>query len=214
MLTEIIKPNKHIYTMFMLHGFSQRANSMKHYINCLDVDIRRNTKFILLQAPKRYINCYERNYYSWYNYFTSYCDKEEIINYSQVIKNTNNIKKEINKEAEILDSDYSKIFILGNSQGGCQALHTALSISKKLGGVVSFRGHVITNTSMDNPQNIFASHGKKDDTIGFNVAKKSYSTLTNHSLTLHTEKNLNHTDYSNNEINSFNKWIKTIIRSE
>jgi len=214
MITKVIKPDKHIFTMFVLHGFSEKTGNMKYFINNMDRHIRRNTKFIMLQAPKRYINCYEREYYSWYNYFTSYCDKEEIINYSDVIKNTSRIKKKIDREASILNNDYSKIFIMGSSQGACQSLHTALSISKKLGGVIAFRGHVITNTPLNNSQHIFASHGKKDDTIGFNVAKSSYDKLNKHNITFHIEDKLDHFDESKQEIKAFNKWLNNITRPE
>ena len=214
MITKVIKPDKHIFTMFVLHGFSEKISNMKYFINNMDRHIRINTKFIMLQAPKRYINCYEREYHSWYNYFTSYCDKEEIINYSDVLNNTSKIIKKIDTEASILNNDYSKIFIMGSSQGACQSLHTALSISKKLGGVIAFRGHVITNTPLDNRQNVFASHGKKDDAIGFNVAKSSYDKLHKHNLTFHIEANLDHYDESKQEMKAFNKWFKKIIHLE
>jgi predicted esterase len=210
---------KHTHTMFLLPGYSCSMRSMKYYTRNINKRLSDTIgiKFIIPQAPRRNVTCYQERAYCWYNYFTDYCDKEEIINYEHVLKMTKTLKGMVETEAkENLANDYSKIFIAGNSQGACQALHLALSISRKLGGVVSFRGHVISNTSVENKQPVWASHGEKDDAIGYKVATKGYDNLKDngYNVAFHSEKDLDHYEHSNKEFDSCGEWINNLSKSK
>ena len=82
----------------------------------------------------------------------------------------------LDKEVKRYNGDYSKLFLLGYSQGACLALGAGLSYSKKIGGVIAFKGHI--NMDIDkhvkSKQDIWATHGKGDDTIGYEVAEEYY----------------------------------------
>lgn len=215
--TIVINPKKrHTHTMLLLHGYSCTARSMTYYTRHINKYIPNNIgmKFILPQAPKRYISCYDENESAWYDYYTDHCDKEEEIEHKHVDQMDKSLQKIIKKEVkENLNNDYSKIFVGGNSQGACQGLSAALSMSEKLGGIISFRGHVISNRKPLHKQDIWASHGEKDDTISYNVAKDSYQNLVDEDFDLffHSEKNLDHCEHSNKEFESCGKWLNKKI---
>jgi len=201
----------HTHTIILLHGYSCTAQSMRSYAVNINKRLPTNIgiKYVCLQAPKRYIDCYDEKKYAWYNYFTDYCDKEEEIDLEHVKEMIQKIKEITEKETKLLNNDYSKIFIAGNSQGACQAIATGLSIEKKLGGILSFRGHYITDLPVKNKQDIWVSHGEKDDTIGFDVAKNSFDILKNRGcqVTTNYQKYLDHNDYSSYEFNFCVKWL-------
>ena len=214
---------QHTHTMFILHGYSCTARSMRYYTSNMNKRINKGQpkgnigiKYIAPQAPKRRVSCYSETVPCWYNYFTDYCDKEEIIDYSHVMNMTNVVKKMIDIEVnENLNGDYSKVFVAGNSQGACQALDIALSITKKIGGVISFRGHTLSNTPTINNQNVWASHGELDDAIGFSVAEDSYNKLSNEgfNVTFHKDKDLDHYTHSSKEFDSVSNWIRNLVES-
>jgi len=210
---KVYNENKHnTHVMFLLHGYSCDAESMEHYADMfmkqLPNDI--NMKFICPEAPIRNVSCYSERVQSWYNYYTDYCYREEKINYVHCKNITEKLKDMVNEEAEKLLFDYSKIYIVGESQGACQALDLGMSISQKLGGILSFRGHLLRQTPILNRQKIWASHGKLDDAIGFKVARNSYDKLINndYDFYFHKEKDLDHYEYSEKEIKSCISWIK------
>ena len=61
-----------------------------------------------------------------------------------------------------------KVFLVGYSQGCCQMLDAGLTYPKKLGGLIGFKGHILSYTHKYNiyDQSIWVTHGKKDDAIG------------------------------------------------
>ena len=214
MYLEIFPKNikKHTHTMFLLHGYSCTAKSMKYYAYNINKRLPPNIriKYICPQAPTRYIFCYSEKEPAWYNYYTDFCYKEEEINYTDVNNMTNELKKYIDIEAEKLDGDYKKIFIAGNSQGACQAIHLGLSIKQNIGGILSFRGHMLSKTPLDNKQFIWASHGEQDDAIGYEVAKKSYDVLDKKGYTIHFHKDkyMDHYEHNEKEFDSCCNWLK------
>ena len=202
------KPVSH--TIVMLHGYGGNINSMCYYINYLNNNLEKhfNIKYIVPQAPHRKISCYNASNNAsnnaWYDYFTDYCNKEENINNDHVETMDDKLKTIMDREVD----DYSKVYLLGYSQGACQALYTGISFPETLGGIMSFRGHIITNTPNEINQHIWAYHGKQDDIIGFNVAEKSYKKYAKHlSIDFHRDEKLDHCKNSRKEMNSCLDWL-------
>jgi predicted esterase len=210
----IYNENEHnTHVMFLLHGYSCDADSMKHYIDMFKERLPNsfNMKFICPEAPVRNVSCYSEKAPAWYNYYTDLCYKEERINYNHSRKITEKLKDRVDREAKKLSNNYNHIYILGESQGACQALDLGLSIPQKLGGIMSFRGHLLRQTPLKNKQTIWSSHGKLDDAIGFGVAQNSYKKLINndYDFYFHHENVLDHYEYSEKEIKSCIYWIKS-----
>jgi len=198
------KPVSH--TIVMLHGYSGNINSMCYYINYLNNNLEKhfNIKYIVPQAPHREISCYNTSDNAWYDYFTDICIKEETINHDHVETIADKLKTIMESEVD----DYSKVYLLGYSQGACQALYTGISFPKTLGGIMSFRGHIITNTPIEKNQHIWAYHGKQDDTIGYSVAEKSYKKYAKHlSIDFQHDEKLDHCKNSRKEMNSCLDWL-------
>ena len=204
------KDNTH--TMFLLHGYSCNSETMEHYIKFFSENLPKKIKmkYILIDAPDRNIYCYKENVPAWYNYYTDHCFKEERINYQHTREMSEQIARLINLEAGKIHNNYRNIYLLGESQGACQAIDTGLSMKPKLGGIMSFRGHLISKTPLIHKQKIWASHGMQDEDIGFCVANESYKKLkkNEYDFQFYKDPELDHYEYSNDEFKSCLAWIK------
>ena len=89
------------------------------------------------------------------------------------------ISEAIDEEAYILDKNYSKIFLLGGSQGCAMALYVALHKSEKIGGVIGICGYlmkeiVLSDCLSKKDLPILLLHSKKDELVPFKDAMESY----------------------------------------
>ena len=78
---------------------------------------------------------------------------------------------------------YNRIFLAGYSQGCCMALEAGITFPKTLGGIIGFKGHIPEMYDKTYNQSIWVTHGRYDDTIGFDVAKQSYDKFSNYDIT-------------------------------
>ena len=172
---------KYSHSFIFLHGFTMHPDEMifikKRINNILPKNI--NIKYIFPKAFMKKITCYNNEkYLAWYDYYDPNIYTEPKINESDLIKSRKRIHKLISKEKSYHNGKSNKIFVLGYSQGCCMALDAGITYPEKLGGIIGFKGHII-NYTFDSikqgvQQNIWVCHGKMDQTIGYNVAKKSY----------------------------------------
>ena len=60
------------------------------------------------------------------------------------------------------------------SQGCCMAIDAGLTYPKTIGGIIGFKGHVISKTfeSIQSKPPLWVCHGTIDKTIGYSFAKK------------------------------------------
>ena len=95
--------------------------------------------------------------------------KDDSIDINQLEDSSNRIKSLIREEAELLNNDYSKIFLSGFSQGACVSFHIGLTLEKLLGGIICFCGMPLslynTNENNKNNLNILVILGAKDPLI-------------------------------------------------
>lgn len=205
---------KYTHTIIFLHGFSMNSSDMKYYCDKFKKSFPQyNFKFVLPQAPKRSLTIYKnKKFNSWYDYLTSDCDKEPEINEKQLLEIRKKIHKLLNKEIKYI-GDPSKVFLSGISQGCCVALDAGITYNKKIGGIIGFKGHVISRSLKDfhKRQKIWVCHGKNDKTIFYNFAKKTYMKLkkNNPNIKLLSQDNVNHSVPSGiiNQMKNLNKWL-------
>lgn len=131
--------------------------------------------FRFLDPPVRPISIYNnQRYRAWYDYYTDKRTSEEDINELQLLQSRERIHRILNSFKNLND-----VYLLGYSQGCCTALDSGLTYPRKLGGIIGIKGHIPSTTfhSLQTKQPIWVTHGKKDKTIGYNVAKQSYDKL-------------------------------------
>lgn len=188
---------KYTHTIIFLHGLSMNSSDMKYYCDKFEKSFPKcNFKFVLPQAPKRSSTIYQnKRFNSWYDYLTPHCEKEPEINEKQLLQTREKIHKLLDKEIKYL-GDPSKVFLSGMSQGCCVAIDAGITYKKKIGGIIGFKGHVITRSLKDfsKRQKIWVCHGKNDKTIFYNFAKKTYMKLKkkNPDIKLLSQDNVNH----------------------
>lgn len=207
---------KYTHTIILLHGFSMNSEDMKYYKNKINKIIPDfvSIKYIIPDAPLRKSSIYNnKKYQSWYDYLTADCHKEPDININDLLETRKKIHKLIENELKY-HKDPSKIFLCGMSQGCCVAIDSGITYPHKLGGIIGFKGHVIKKSLEDfkTKQKIWISHGKKDKTIFWIFAKKTYNSLKkkNPELKLILQDNINHSVRSGIllEMQELKKWFR------
>jgi len=161
----------------ILPGFTMDNKGMESLVTKLKVYYPK-AKYIIINPPIRKITIYkQKKYRAWYDYYTNYCDKEDCINNDQLLKSRKRIQDRILKESKHID--LKNIFLIGYSQGACMATDAGLTFTKKIGGIISIKGHIPKKT-FEYPlhkQKLLASNGIADKTVGYNFATKSYHKL-------------------------------------
>ena len=171
---------KYTHSFIMLTGFTMNSSDMEYYSTYINKLIPKDVKinYIYPQPPTRKITCYDgKKFKAWFDYINELVENEDDdINPEHLLEQCKRIHSILDKEVIKYKGDYSKLFICGYSQGACVALDTSISYPKKIGGVIAFKGHI--NSDIDghrkSKQDIWATHSKGDDTIGFEVAEEYY----------------------------------------
>ena len=166
----IPKSGKHNYVFIFIHGLHDTPKKFVDLFDKNDDLFPSDFKIILPCTPVQ--NCDAHLYHepttSWFNIFTNHGKeiKDDSIDLNQLEISSNRIKDIINKEAEFLNNDYSKIFISGFSQGACITFHIGLSLEKLLGGIICICGMPLSlykiNENNKNNLDILVILGAKD----------------------------------------------------
>ena len=209
---------KYTHSVIMLTGFTMKASDMKYYAQYINKILPENIKinYIYPKPPTRKITCYDgQKYRAWFDYINEMVENEDDdINSEHLLEQCDRIHGILDKEVKRYNGDYSKLFLLGYSQGACLSLDAGLTYSKKIGGVIGFKGHI--NMDIDDhlgvKQDIWVTHGKGDDTIGFEVAEeyyKKYSKLGYDITFFKQDEKVNHDANSGirEQIKSLEPWL-------
>ena len=152
-------------------------------------------------------------YYLTDNIFT-----EEEINKDQLFKSNNKIHKLIDKEV-LYHNNPKKVFIGGYSQGCGMALTSGLTYPKEIGGIICFKGIIHKEIYLKKiyKQNIWVTNGKKDKTIGYNIANKLYNELKKNNpqinVTFLLQEKVNHGMRTGirEQMISLKKWLDKLL---
>ena len=174
-LTELSKQS-HKYTLFFLHGLGDVPDSFIDTFN-YQINLPKNFKIVLLRAPIKPITKFNNlEFPSWYDRFRDDIKKGSY-NYDDVIKTSEMVINEIEKELEII-KDSKNIFLAGFSQGGSIVLDVGLKYKKLLGGVCSMSVFLFEETYIRNKNlPVFISHGNLDQVINFNETMGIYKRI-------------------------------------
>ena len=187
---KIVNPSDvHKFTVILLHGLGSNSSSVFNDWGHL---FNNNSKLIFLQAPVKFVTCYQSKMRSWHDYFTDNSKKleEDLIDNEDL----NRTREYIHRIIEMEKVPYDSIFLWGQSQGACCAIDAALSFKCEIGGVFMSFGMLYSITPIRSRSPIFAFHGTKDSIIPYALFKKSMRRINfteNISPVEHTEWTLN-----------------------
>lgn len=172
------------YTVFWLHGLGADGDDFESVAPLLKLKKQAHIRFISPSAPVRdMMTSGERrlNTRSWYDI------SEIVLNARTDVKGIDRSAMAINQlidreiEAGIASEN---ILLMGISQGGCIALHTALCYPRKLAGVVALSTYLSTANELakkatwanaDTP--IFIAHGNLDNAVDIEYGKAAFNIL-------------------------------------
>ena len=215
----IHKTDKYEYVFIFIHGLYA---SPKTYVELFDKNqgiFPSYFKIILPCAPIQKVDVNDNKpTTSWFNISKKHGKeiKEDSIDLNQLETSSNMIKKIIKEEAELLNNDYSKIFICGFSQGACLSFHIGLTFEQLLGGIICMCGITMSNYKINeynkNNLNILVVLGAKDKFFKEEYVKKQINNV------IGIQKNLKVKVYENNahhvyddELNDIKDFILNIL---
>jgi len=166
--------------VIFLHGLGGTGANYEDLIKPI-APILPHVKFILPQAPTRFVTIYGRSAPAWYDILGA---EREIVEDDQGIKES---AKSIHN---LIDQEVSKgiasnrIILAGGSQGGALALYAGLTYPKTLGGIIAISTYLPLHQSFpafSSPSNvgtpILMCHGEADQVVRYEWGKQSYELL-------------------------------------
>ena len=217
----IPKSNKYEYVFIFMHGLFATPLNFVDKFDKFNGPLPDNFKIILPCAPIQNADFNKgKATTSWFNISAKYGGiiYEDCIDFNQLEKSSNQIKKIINEEAKLLNGKYSNIFISGFSQGACLSFHIGLGFEHLLGGIACFCGVPFSYTKINQNNkeklNIFIALGWKDEFFQLNYAKEQIKNIIgkNQNLVLKEYKSNAHQVYDN-ELDDLKKFILNKINN-
>ena len=165
----IPKSHKYKYVFIFIHGLYAKPQTYVDLFDKKDGIFPPDFKIIIPCAPVQNVDVNDgKPTTSWFNINKKHGKEihEDSIDFNQLEASSNLIIKIIREEAELLNNDYSKIFLCGFSQGACLSFHIGLTLDKILGCIVCMCGIPLSvykiNENNRKNLNIFVVLGGKD----------------------------------------------------
>ena len=154
------------YCLIWLHGLNMSVQDFFSLFLAEDlIGLLTDTKIVIPQAPKAFVNVEGREVFSWFNVIERNFAKpfDEIFDRQEITTNSKTITELIHQEAEALQGNYSRVFLGGFSGGCAMSLHVGLSLPQKLGGIIGYAGYLFEITpKLSDDRNVLVIHGHKD----------------------------------------------------
>lgn len=185
----VVEPSAaHRCTLIALHGFSSNGSEFRDKLTPqLPHWIHAHARVVYLTAPLRRITCYNDTWYrSWHDYFTNHGDRgeliEETIDAADLDAVADRIRTFILQEARLA----KPVWLIGESQGGCTALHVALR--NRVPAIVMYaQMYKSSERHLANlpPPRVWCFHGGRDTVIPWSVASRRITGALGASVTIH-----------------------------
>ena len=178
----IPKSGKYDYIFIFMHGLFGNPEEYIETFNKKDGPIPDNFKIILPRASVEFVSRLNMSTTSWFDLEGNDGDVivEEDMNVTDMDKSADRIEKIIENEVKNVNSNYSRVFIGGFSQGACMSFHIGLRFKYTLGGIVTFCGIPISKTQIKEGRenlNILSFIGGKDIYLPYNYTKPQYAKI-------------------------------------
>jgi predicted esterase len=165
--------------LILFHGFTSYNEYWNNAANIIKNEFGDDLGIIRVQAPKMQTcltgGCPTPGFYEFYGNSNEMLEDEE-----GILKMQTHVSKLLIYLHENLKVKFSKMFLMGFSQGGAVALRTGTNFRYSLGGIIAcstyfpFRENVVTVNKMIP---ILYIHGTIDKVLPFNMANCSYNYL-------------------------------------
>jgi predicted esterase len=217
--TQLIpKSGKYDYIFIFMHGLLGHPEDYIDIFNKKDGPIPDNFKIILPCASVEFVTRLNMNTTSWFDIRGKDGDviREEDMEFSDMEKNADRIEKIIENEVKNINSNYSRVFLGGFSQGACMSFHIGLRFNYTLGGIVTFCGIPVTKTQIREGRedlNIFSILGTKDIYIPLDYARSQIGIILRNFTNLNVRTYEEEHAVTNNELEDVKKYINSLISS-
>jgi phospholipase/carboxylesterase len=207
----------HKSTLIWLHGLGDSGHGHQSFAQELSFPEELGVKFIFPHAPSLPVSINGgQSMPAWYDILEMNLgrkiDEDGLEN--SAIKISELIQNEVDSGIES-----KNIILVGFSQGGAVALHTALKYPVRLGGIVCMSTYLGTNrvlSTSNTPVNknipIFWGHGRQDPVVPLSLALESIETLkkVDYDVDFH-EYDMEHSIHPK-EVIDVQEWITTQLQ--
>ncbi len=202
----VIQPTvAHSATVIFLHGLGDSGHGWAPVMRMLSRSLPF-IKFILPHAPQVSVTLNSgMRMPAWYDIF-SLDEKDEREDEAGLMQSKKVIEELIEYELKNGIGE-DRIVLGGFSQGGAMSLLTGLTITHKLGGIISLSGYLPLHRSFNSLMNpstkslpIFMGHGTADYVVQYRWGKDSHGWLKEAGCTNTTFKSYENLDHSCNDL--------------
>lgn len=162
----VLKPEGRVeYLVVMLHGIGADGENLLPLAADF-ADVIPNAYFTAPDAPEKYIiddAFVGHNGYQWFPLWGK--SLPELI--AGADKATESLKKYIDELLQKLSLDYSRLILIGFSQGCLMAVHAALALPQKCCAVVGYSGAIISESHAISKPDVCLVHGENDDVVPY-----------------------------------------------
>jgi phospholipase/carboxylesterase len=202
----------HKSTLIWMHGLGDSGHGHAPLAKELTFPEALGVKFIFPHAPSIPVTINGgMSMPAWYDILEMNLGRK--IDEAGLEASSQKISKMIEREVES-GIDSKKIILVGFSQGGAVALHTALKYPIPLGGIVCLSTYLGANsvlTSSTTPVNksipIFWGHGNLDPVVPLSLAENSIQTLRDHHYEVTFKSYEMEHSIHPQEINDLQSWL-------
>jgi phospholipase/carboxylesterase len=214
-----IEPNKKAEAVVIwLHGLGADGYDFVDAVPSLGLGQDHAVRFIFPHAPSQPVTL-NNNFVmpAWYDIVALEFDAPED---EKGIKDAQEILRKFINSVITQGIASTRIFLLGFSQGGALAIHTALRFDKPLAGVGVLSGWLPLRTSLLNEQHvananipIFMAHGSEDPLVPEKLGKHSCKLIkeAGHEVNWHSYPMAHSVCLA--ELNDIGKWIQQCLHT-
>ena len=162
--------------IIFLHGLNDTSEYFKEFFEKINFKKKNSTKLIFMRVPNRDLshkNMKQITALYDINWNLNNSPKSDI--FEEVTKSRDIIKEIINKEAKLLNGNYSKIIIGGHYQGDCLSSYKGYIVD--YGGVISLCGELFEQVNINENNNKL---NENDKIIPFSYYKKTVKKIPNY----------------------------------
>ncbi len=161
---KITPPSKPSHLVILLHGIGADGENLLPLANDF-LDILPNAVFLAPNAPEKYsVEGFTGDIgYQWFPLWGK--SLPELIEGAE--KANEKLSVFIKENLAKYNLDYSKLILIGFSQGCLMAVHSGLSLPEKCLAVIGFSGAIISEGNATSKPDICLIHGKDDDVVPF-----------------------------------------------
>ncbi|OUS28911.1 carboxylesterase [Gammaproteobacteria bacterium 45_16_T64] len=203
-------------TVIWLHGLGADGHDFEPVIPHLKLAEHLQIRFIFPHAPVQPVTCNGGMAMpSWYDIL----ELSEIrkVNEQDLIGTTHTINQLIDQEIKSgIPSD--KILLVGFSQGGAVAIHTALRYPHKLAGLLALSTYMPRVDSIDAEASsankdiiIHMAHGDHDDMVTPRASKKAFDDLIAHKYSVTWDNYPMAHELCLREIRDIGRWMEELL---